>query len=66
MEDSSVKYRRSIYFVNNLKKGQVINKKDVRAIRPGFGLPPKYMSSIIGKHVSLDVERGDPVLYLKK
>ena len=57
LEDSSVKYRRSIYFVNNLKKGQVINKKDVRAIRPGFGLPPKYMSSIIGKHVSLDVER---------
>ena len=37
----------------------------MRAIRPGFGLPPKYMSSIIGKHVSLDVERGDPVLFEK-
>lgn len=65
VEDSSKKHRRSIYFVSNLKKGEIINKKDVRAIRPGFGLPPKYINSIIGKHVSLDVEKGDPVSFEK-
>ena len=65
LEESSKKYRESIYFVNNLKKGQVISKKDVRTIRPGFGIPPKYINALIGKHVSLDVERGDPVSFEK-
>ena len=65
LEENSKKYRRSVYFVNNLKKGQVISKKDVRTIRPGFGIPPKYINALIGKHVSLDVERGDPVSFEK-
>ena len=62
-EEGSLKHRRSIYFMNNLKKGNIIRSTDIRAIRPGFGLPPKYMDSIVGKHVSCDVERGDPVSF---
>ena len=60
-EEGSRKHRRSIYFMSNLKKGDTITKKDIRAIRPGFGLPPKYFDSLIGRTVCTNVERGDPV-----
>ena len=63
IESGSRRYRRSIYFVNNLKKGKIIGENDVKAIRPGFGLPPKYLDLIIGKKVKSDVERGDPVTF---
>ena len=49
VEADSLKYRRSIYFMNNLKKGEIISKNDIRAIRPGFGLPPKFFDFLIGK-----------------
>ena len=60
-EEGSRKHRRSIYFMCNLKKGDTISSKDIRAIRPGFGLPPKFFDSLIGRTVCCDVERGDPV-----
>jgi N-acetylneuraminate synthase len=60
-EEASVKYRRSIYFVEDLKAGQVIEKKHIRRIRPGYGLAPKYESSILGKIATKDIERGTPV-----
>ena len=60
-EDGSYKQRRSIYFMSNLKKGDKISPKDIRAIRPGYGLSPKYFDSLIGRTVCYDVERGDPV-----
>jgi pseudaminic acid synthase len=57
------KYRRSIYFMKNLKKGAVISSKDIKAIRPGFGLAPKHFDSLVGRTVCRDVERGDPVSF---
>ena len=60
-EEGSRKHRRSLYFMSNLKKGDIISLKDIRAIRPGFGLPPKFFDSLIGRTVCCDVERGDPV-----
>lgn len=62
-EKDSLKHRRSIYFIRNLKKGDIIKSEDVKVIRPGFGIPPKYIRSIIGKKVNQNVERGDPVLF---
>lgn len=62
-ELANKKFRRSIYFVNNLKKGQKIKKEDIKRIRPGYGLEPKYYNTVIGKIVIQDVERGDPVLF---
>jgi pseudaminic acid synthase len=64
-ERSSLAFRRSIYFVRDLKVGQVITSKDIRRIRPGFGLPPKFYDDIIGKKVSVDVTIGDPVSFEK-
>lgn len=54
-------FRRSIYFVCDIKSGEKIKKTDIRRIRLGFGLPPKYFDKLIGKTLSTDVKRGDAV-----
>lgn len=54
-EEGNVQFRRSLYFVKDLKAGDVITPDSVRSVRPGFGLPPKRMDEIIGKRVSRDV-----------
>lgn len=51
-------FRRSIYFVNDLKAGHVITSSDIRRIRPGYGLPPKYFKDLVGKTLASDVRRG--------
>lgn len=60
-EQESRLHRRSLYFMSDLKKGEKITNYNIRSIRPGFGLPPKYFDSLIGKTVCVDVQRGDPV-----
>ena len=60
-ESDSTKFRRSLYFVKDLKQGDVIKSSDVRSIRPGYGLAPRHLPFIIGKRVSRDVSFGYPV-----
>ncbi len=60
-EKGMTHFRRSLYFVKNLEKGHVITEGDVRRIRPGYGLAPKYYNDIIGSKLTKTVERGDPV-----
>lgn len=55
-EQGNVKFRRSLYFVKDLKAGDVITEDAVRSVRPGFGLPPKYIAKVIGKKVKLDIK----------
>ena len=62
-EEGSRKHRRSLYFMNDLTKGAVIKSGDIRAIRPGNGISPKFLNEIIGKTLCIDIERGDPVLF---
>ncbi|CAN1514333.1 SpsE Sialic acid synthase [Methylophilaceae bacterium] len=62
-EFSSLAFRRSIYFVRNLKAGHKLTSEDIRRIRPGFGLPPKYYDKIIGRKIKRDVNFGDPVTF---
>lgn len=54
-------FRRSIYFVKDLKKGEKISFDSIRRIRPGFGLHPKYFDQLINKVLMKDVQRGDRV-----
>jgi pseudaminic acid synthase len=54
-------FRRSIYFVNEIKSGEKIKGSDIRRIRPGFGLPPKHFDELVGKTLTKDVKRGDAV-----
>jgi len=57
-ELGNVKFRRSIYFVKDMKAGDVITKNVIRRIRPGYGLAPKYEDEILGKKVKCDISRG--------
>lgn len=58
VEKASMKFRRSVYFVKDLMKGEIIKESDIRRIRPGFGLAPKYIDDLVGKRVKVDVSRG--------
>ena len=60
-EIKSLKFRRSIYFTRNLKKGEIISNKNVRIIRPGFGLQPRFLEKILGKTVKKNISKGTPV-----
>lgn len=52
-------FSRSLYVVEDIKEGEVITERNVRSIRPGFGLHPKYYSEIIGRVVKKNLEKGD-------
>lgn len=60
IELGSLKTRRSLYICEDLVAGAVLTEKNLRAIRPGHGLPPKYFDQLIGKRVSRAVKRGTP------
>jgi len=62
-EIQSRQYRRSLYIVEDIKAGEVITEKNMRAIRPGLGLPTKYYDTVLGKKVSGDVSRGTAVCW---
>lgn len=57
-EEGSKVFRRSIYFVRDLRAGAIVRAEDIRRIRPGMGLPPKHFDDLIGKRLRVDVVRG--------
>jgi pseudaminic acid synthase len=61
-EKGNVQFRRSLYFVKNLKAGEVITEDAVRSVRPGHGLAPKYLGCIIGRRVICDVEMDTAIV----
>lgn len=56
-------FARSLFIVEDIKKGDLITEKNIRSIRPGDGLPPKYLPKILGKKVNCDLERGTPLKF---
>ncbi|WP_417663657.1 pseudaminic acid synthase [Pseudidiomarina donghaiensis] len=61
-EQGNAQFRRSLYFVKDMKAGDVITEDAVRSVRPGFGLAPKYLESIIGKKVTIAIKANTPVV----
>jgi len=57
-EKKSIQFRRSLYVVQDIRAGEELTPENVRAIRPGFGLPTKYLAQLLGKTVNNDVKRG--------
>jgi pseudaminic acid synthase len=51
-------FSRSLYVVQNMKAGDIITEQNVKSIRPGFGLHPKYYTQLLGKTVQADIEAG--------
>lgn len=60
-EKKSLQFRRSLYIVEDMKKGDILTKKNLRSIRPGLGLAPKYYEALLGKKVNKDITRGTAV-----
>ena len=52
-------FARSLYITENCKSGDIITERNIKSIRPGFGLHPKHFSTILGKRFNKDVEKGD-------
>jgi len=59
-EKASLLFRRSLYVCTDLRPGDVLTRDNLRAIRPGLGLPPKYLENLLGKRVVRPVSRGTP------
>ncbi len=60
-EDQSKIFRRSIFTTKNIKKGEKFTKDNIRVIRPGYGLPPKYYNLILNKKSPLNISIGEPL-----
>jgi pseudaminic acid synthase len=54
-------FRRSLFVVKDMKAGEVFTHENVRSIRPGYGLPPKYLLDVLGRRASRDIAQGAPV-----
>lgn len=60
-EMKSLQFRRSLYIVADLQPGDTLSKENLRAIRPGLGLPPKHLEGLFGKKVNCSIKRGTPM-----
>lgn len=60
---TSRQFSRSLFIVENVKKGDVVTEKNIRSIRPGFGMHPKHYNEILGKKFTGDFEKGSPLTF---
>lgn len=60
-EKSSLQFRRSLYITEDMLAGEIMTTANLRAIRPGLGLPPKYYSKLLGKCIKSNVKKGTPL-----
>ena len=63
-EQEMKKFRRSLFFVKDMKTGEIIDETCIRSIRPGYGLHTKHYSDLIGKPVPRDIQYGQPTFYI--
>lgn len=59
-EKTSLQFRRSLYIAEDMKAGDSITRQNMRAVRPGKGLPPKFYDALLGKKVKMDIKKGTP------
>ncbi|MCM8527748.1 MAG: pseudaminic acid synthase [Lentisphaeraceae bacterium] len=62
-EKSNIIFRRSLYVTKNLKKGDVLSTENLRSVRPGYGLAPKFYEDVLGKKVCVDIEENSPLTW---
>jgi len=60
-ERENLKFRRSLYVVEDVAAGERFTSGNIRSIRPGFGLPPKHLSEVLGRSAARSLKRGDPL-----
>lgn len=60
-EVGNVKFRRSLYVVEDIEAGDVLTSGNLRRVRPGFGLPPKHLEALLGKKINRHLKTGTPM-----
>jgi N-acetylneuraminate synthase len=60
-EIKSRAFRRSLFVVENVRAGELLTERNVRSIRPGYGLPPRHLQEVLGRVAARDLERGTPL-----
>jgi N-acetylneuraminate synthase len=61
-EKGNVKFRRSLYAINDIAEGEEFTSENVRSIRPGYGLSPKYLNEVLGRYSKRRIVKGSPIL----
>jgi len=59
--DESLKTRRTLYAINDIRRGELLTADNIRSLRPGGGLAPKQIDRVMGKAASADIQRGTPL-----
>ncbi|MNT99022.1 Pseudaminic acid synthase [compost metagenome] len=62
-ERESLKLRRSLYISKDLKPGDILSRDNIKAIRPGMGLPTKYLDQLLGRVITKEVKKGTPLTW---
>lgn len=62
-EEGNKAFRRSVFCVKDIKKGDLLTEDNIRIIRPGYGMPPKYYDAVLGQVALCDIKRGDPIVF---
>jgi len=62
-EQPNLKYRQSLYIIHDMKAGEIFTPDNLRSIRPGLGLAPKYYEVVLGRKVNQNVKKGEPVTW---
>lgn len=62
-EKKSLVFRRSLYIAEDVRKGDVLTPRNLRAVRPGLGLPPKHYETLLGRRVTRDARKGTPMAW---
>ena len=57
----SREFSRSLFVVKDMRAGEVFTEENIRSIRPGYGLPPKYLKDVLGKRTTQDIKKGTPL-----
>lgn len=60
-DQKNLKFKRSIYYINNLKKNHILTHEDIKIVRPNNGIEPKYLKTIIGKKLNKNIKKNTPV-----
>ena len=62
-EVRSLQFRRSLYTVRDIRAGQVVSHDNIRSVRPGYGLMPKYLPDVLGRRAAIDIPAGTPLTW---